>query len=108
MPAPTTNDGTVYYNVNECKSFALSLSTSLSVFPSQVCSEVIVKNTTGQNILIYDQNNFSNANAFALSANDEFTFRGLTNSNQVSAKTVAGTGTLSIRSQFFSIAVQRP
>lgn len=108
MPAPTTNNGTTYYNVNECKSFALSLTTTLSAFPSQVCSEVIVKNTTGQGILVYDMNNFDNANAFALSAADEFTFRGITNSNQVSAKTTAGTGTVSIRTQFFSLAIQRP
>lgn len=108
MPAPTTNDGTTYYNVNQCKSFAVSLTTALSVFPSQVCSEVIVKNTTGQGVLVYDQNNSSNANAFALSANEEFTFRGLTNSDQVSAKTTAGSGTISIRTQFFSFAIQRP
>lgn len=108
MSAPTTNNGTVYYNVNTCKSFALTITTGLCAFPSQVCSEVIVKNTTGQGVLIYDQDNSTNANAFALSANDEFTFRGLTNSNQVSAKTTAGSGTLSLRTQFFSIAVQRP
>ena len=108
MPAPITNDGTTYYNVNQCKSFALSLSTNLSAFPDQVCSEVIVYNTTGQGILIFDQNNSSNTNAFALSAGEQFTFRGITNSNQVSAKTTAGTGTASLRTQFFSIAIQRP
>lgn len=108
MPVPTTNDGTTYYNINECKSFAVSLTTALVAFPNQVCSEVIVKNTTGQGILVYDQNNSSDANAFALSANDEFAFRGITNSNQVSAKTTASAGTASIRTQFFSFAVQRP
>lgn len=108
MPAPITNDGTTYYNVNQCKSFALALTTNLVAFPDQVCSEVIVYNTTGQGILVFDQNNSSNANAFALSANEQFTFRGITNSNQVSAKTTAGAGTASLRTQFFSIAVQRP
>lgn len=108
MPAPITNNGTTYYNVNECKSFLVATTDALTQLPSQVCSEVIVKNTTGQGVLIYDQNNFSDANAFALSANDEFTFRGLTNSDQVSAKTTAGSGNLSIRTQFFSFAIQRP
>lgn len=108
MPIPTTNDGTTYYNINQCKSFALALTTSLSAFPSQICSEVIVNNTTGQGILVYDQNNATDANAFALSANEQFTFRGITNSNQVSAKTTASAGTLSLRTQYFSIAVQRP
>lgn len=107
MPAPITNDGTTYYNINQCKSFALLLSTNLSAFPNQVCSEVIVCNTTGQGILVYDQNNAGSSNAFVLSAGDQFTFRGITNSNQVSAKTTADAGIVSLRTQFFSIAVQR-
>jgi len=108
MPIPTTNDGTTYYNINQCKSFRVALTTALSSFPSQVCSEVIVKNTSGQDILIYDQNFFDDTNSFALSADNEFTFRGVTNSDQISAKTTGGAGSISIRTQFFSIAVQRP
>lgn len=108
MAIPTTNDGTTYYNVNQCKTYAVALTTNLVAFPNQVCSEVIVVNTTGQGILIFDQDNSSNSNAFALSADQQFTFRGITNSNQVSAKTTAGAGTVTIRTQFFSFAIQRP
>lgn len=106
MPAPTTNDGVTYYNLNTCKSFSVALDTNLKAFPFQVCSEVIVKNTTGQGILVFDQNNSTATNAFRLSADQEFTFRGLTNSSQVSAQTTAGAGLLSIRTQFFSFSNQ--
>ena len=106
MPAPTTNDGVTYYNLNVCKSFNVALTTNLVQLPFQVCSEIVVKNTTGQGVLIFDQNNFDTTNAFLLSANEEFTFRGLTNSAQVSAKTTAGAGLLSFRTQFFSFSNQ--
>lgn len=106
MPAPTTNNGVTYYNLNTCKSFSVALDTNLKALPFQVCSEVIVKNTTGQGIAVYDQNNFAASNAFRLSADQEFTFRGLTNSSQVSAQTTAGAGQLSIRTQYFSFSNQ--
>ena len=106
MPAPTTNNGVTYYNLNVCKSFNVALDTNLKQLPFEVCSEIVVKNTTGQGVRIYDQNNFAVTNAFLLSANDEFTFRGLTNSAQVSAQTTAGAGLLSFRSQFFSYSNQ--
>lgn len=106
MPAPTTNDGTTYYNLNVCKSFNIAVTTALVKFPFQICSEVIVKNTTGQGVYIFDQNNSASSNAFLLSANEEFTFRGLTNSSQVSAQTTAGSGLLSFRTQYFSFSNQ--
>jgi hypothetical protein len=106
MPAPTTNNGVTYYNLNTCKSFSVALDTNLKAFPFQVCSEVIVKNTTGQGILVFDQENSTTTNAFRLSANEEFVFRGITNTAQVSAQTTAGVGILSIRTQFFSYSNQ--
>jgi len=63
-------------------------------------------NKTGTTIEIYD-NGFSGAsNAMALSADDTFTFRGVTDSNQVSAKTIAGSGPLYYRTQYFSDSSQ--
>lgn len=90
-----------YINLNSCKSFNQVLSTSLVALSAQVCSEVIIYNKTGSDILLYDSNNFSALNAFLISNNDSFVVRGITNTNQVSA--VASTaGTIYYRTQFYS------
>ena len=63
-------------------------------------------NKTGTTIEIYD-NGFSGAsNAMSLSADCTFTFRGVTDSNQVSAKTIAGSGSIYYRTQYFSDSSQ--
>ena len=91
-----------FENINTCRSFNMTLSTALSSLTSQPCSEVIVYNRTGQVIEIYDKNYTAAANAFILSNNDSFVVRGITNSNEVSAKTLSGSGTICYRTQFFS------
>ena len=47
------------------------------------------------------------AHRFLLSNNESITIRGITNSNQVSAKTLAGGGTIYFRTQYFSFLPQR-
>lgn len=80
----------------------MSLNTGLCCLPAQVCAELILINKTGQNVNVFDQGYNAASNAMQLSANETFTFRGLTNANQLSAQTAAGTGTLYYRTQFFS------
>jgi hypothetical protein len=111
---PTSNEGTQYYNKNQCRSFEQQISTSLvrlsggaaGGFP---CSEVIIKgNHSGGVLFIYDRAELYTASVpedeyrWPLSAGEEFTFRGLTNVDQVSAKMSAGTAVISYRTQFFS------
>lgn len=84
-----------FINRNVCRTFKITASGSLQAFADQECSEVIVKPRALT--YIYDCNNFTNG--FQLSANEEFTFRGVTNSNQVSA---LGGGDVYYRTQFFS------
>ena len=90
---PTSNAGTQYFNRNQCRSFEQGVTTSLiklsggaaGGFP---CSEAIIYNAGGTLMYIYDR--------------AEFTFRGLTNVDQVSAKTSTGTSIIRYRTQFFS------
>lgn len=105
MAIPTTNDGTTYYNSNICRSFNQPLSTNMVALSSAVCSETVIYNKTGQDILLFD-NNYSNAsNGFLISNNDSFVIRGITNSQQVSAKSVTGGGMIYYRTQFYSNSV---
>jgi hypothetical protein len=91
-----------FQNINTCRSFNMTLTTAMSALTSQPCSEVIIYNRTGQVIEIYDKNYTAADNAFILSNNDSFVVRGITNSNEVSAKTQSSSGTICYRTQFFS------
>lgn len=91
-----------FQNINTCRSFQLSCTTALTPLTSQVCSEVIIYNQTGTLLEIYDQGYTAADNAFILSANDSFVVRGITNSDQVSAKCTTGSGTFCYRTQYFS------
>ena len=119
MPeAPTTNSGNSYFNNNECRSFNVRVGTAMTrlsgvdsaaPFLGQLCSEVYIVNKTGQTVTLFDRSDaWGDAEAinvsrgFLLDDNDSVTLRGLTNVNQVSAKTASGTGTLYYRTQFFS------
>ena len=119
MPeAPTTNSGSSYFNNNECRSFNIIVGTGMTrlsgidsagPFIGQNCSEVYIVNKTGQAVTLFDRSDaWGDAEAinvsrgFLLDDNDSITLRGLTNVNQVSAKTASGAGTLYYRTQFFS------
>ena len=107
MPPISDNYGSVFYNINNCKSFNQSLSTILTPLSANACSEVIIWNQSNAPILIFDNNNFDSSNSFLLSATQTFKFMGITNSNSISAKTVAGEGTLYFRTQTYSCVPAR-
>jgi hypothetical protein len=107
MPAvPTTNNGSTFYNQNDCHSFKQTLGTSLVQLSSYTCSEVIIVNRTTGNVLIFDNNNFSINNSFLLATGESFTFRGITNTSVVSASAVSA-GDIYCRAQYFSMLTQR-
>ena len=107
MPAvPTTNNGSTFFNINECRSFKQTISTNLVALTAQPCSEVIIVNKTGGTVTIYD-NGYSASNfGFLLASNESFTFRGITNTNVVSA-IAASSGDIYYRTQYFSLLPQR-
>jgi hypothetical protein len=74
-----------HFNRNVCRTFNLTTS-SLKQFESQECSEVIVlarTGTTNAAVNVYDRSNPSVP--WPIEAGKEFIFRGVTNSNQLSA-----------------------
>lgn len=93
-----------FINRNVCKTFSVA-SASFSTpstkvkLADQECSEVVILShgTTGH--YIYDSNNPTVP--FKCPLHEEMVFRGITNSNQVSA-TGANDGELAYRTQFFS------
>ena len=107
MPAvPTTNNGSTFFNINDCRSFKQTIGTNLVSLTSYPCSEVVIVNKTGGAVTIYD-NGFTASNCgFLLSNNESFTFRGVTNSNSISA-IAASSGDIYYRTQYFSLLPQR-
>lgn len=107
MAISSTNNGSTFYNINDCRSFNQTVNTTLSALQLCTCSEVIIINHTGQQVYIYDSNNFNDTNRLLLDNNQQIVIRGITNSSQVSAKTASGSGTLYYRTQFYSFLPQR-
>lgn len=101
MPSPTDNNGSTYYNLNQCRSFNLIVNTSMTKLSSQPCSEIEIHNTTGGILSAYDNGYSGEAFAYRLDNGERVTLRGLTNSDQVSAK-AASAGRIFFRTQFYS------
>jgi len=101
----TDNNGTTFVNPNFCRSFNFSLSDDLTRLADEVCSEVVLINKTGQDVLIYDSDYFDDANSLLLANNESFVLRGVTNANQISAISPAlsaGSGVFYYRTQWYS------
>tara|TARA_R110000824_G_scaffold93251_3_gene225650 strand:- start:40 stop:429 length:390 start_codon:yes stop_codon:yes gene_type:complete len=115
---PESNAGSKYFNINQCKSFKITLAASKALtrftdggqvvgatgvagFP---CGEVIVVNKSDKQIEVFDGDNAGAANAFQMDNNDSFTFRGQTSTAGLSAKNITDDDavTIYIRAQFFS------
>ena len=97
-----------YVNLNKCRSFNQVISASLLPLADQICSEVVIINRTTQPILVFDGGYTDAQNGFLLAAQESSTFRGVTNSDQVSAiATAGGTGTIYYRTQFYSMSPSR-
>lgn len=107
MAISSTNNGSTFYNINDCRSFNQTVSTALVALSGYPCSEVIIINKTGASVYIYDSSFFNDTNRLLLESNESIALRGITNSNQVSAKTASGSGTLYFRTQYFSLLPQR-
>jgi hypothetical protein len=108
MPTPfTSNNGSTFYNINECRTFNQTISSNLVALSAYPCSEIIFVNRTGQTVYVYDNGYAASDSAFVLANNESFVFRGLTNSGAVSAQTLSGGGLINYRTQYFSSLPQR-
>lgn len=102
MPIPTSNNGSTYFNINQCRSFNLFVGTAMTKLSSQPCSEIEIHNATGGQLSAYDNGYSDEAFAYRLDSGERVILRGLTNSDQVSAKAAAA-GRIFFRTQFFSM-----
>ena len=107
MAISSTNNGSTFYNINDCRSFNQNVTTALVALSAYPCSEVIIVNKTGNSVYIYDSSYFDDTNRLLLESNESIALRGITNSSQVSAKTLANSGTLYFRTQYYSLLPQR-
>jgi hypothetical protein len=107
MAISSTNNGSTFYNINDCRSFNQPVTTALVALSGYPCSEVIIINKTGSSVYIYDSSFFNAENRLLLESNESIVLRGITNSAQVSAQTTGGSGTLYFRTQYFSLLPQR-
>lgn len=102
-PSAYTDCGQTYININKCKSFKQGLVNGiLTPLSGQICSEVVFVNRTGVDVEVYDGGLEDEAHSFLLLNNESATFRGLTNSCQVSAKAIGGAGDVYYRTQYYS------
>ena len=91
-----------FINRNICKSLSSALNSSTYVkLSSQECSEVIIVFYSSTNTDWVDVLDSNSVIPFRILANREFTFRGVSDSSQLSAKCNTGTPTLYYRTQFF-------
>lgn len=103
-----------FTNKNICKNKSATLNASTYVeLSDQECSEIVVVGPTG-GVHISDGGGTGNgvadptdSTAVLVPADTVFTFRGITNSNDLSAKSGSGTPTLTYRTQFYSSLVQQ-
>ena len=98
-----------FTNKNLCRNKNITLSSSYQELANQECSEIIVLGPSG-GVYIADGAGVrdpATANAFLVPAGDYVTFRGLTNSNELSALRGSGNQTMYYRTQFFGSLTQR-
>lgn len=105
QPFPTDNNGSTYFNVNRCHNGNVTLnSTTYTALSNIVCGEVIIS-SNAQDLYIIQDN--APTEPFLIKANTSggqhfFTFRGLTNANQLSARSGADSPIMYYRTQSYS------
>ena len=91
-----------FINLNVCRTFNQIATTVLTPLSAQICSEVVIYNQSGNQVLIYDNYYANPSNAMLLNNGDSFIVRGITDTACVSAQTVAGSGPIYYRAQYWS------
>jgi len=98
---PTTNNGSTFYNGNECRSFNLTIKSTMTQLSAQPCSQLTIHNTTSGLLSVYDCGFSAEPFALQLDISERVAILGLTNASEVSAK-AATPGRISYRTQFFT------
>lgn len=101
------NNGSVFYNTDFSKSFNQTIGTGFTKLSAHVCSEVLIINRTGDDLYIYDNNNFSDTNRLLVLDDESIVLRGISNSDSVSARVGTTPGVIYWRAQMYSNMNQR-
>ena len=96
-----------FTNLNVCYSFNQVATTGITQLSSFVCSEVLITNKSGQNIIVYDIDPTDASRAFLLANSEGVIFRGITNTDQLSVATDTGSGSIYCRTAYYSNLNQR-
>jgi hypothetical protein len=103
-----------FQNLNVCHSFTLSANGSLVGLPGYECSEVTIFNhaNPGNHLTVFDKPDLPTTTklyGFCIDGGGSFTFRGITNSNQLSViyDQAGSDREFSCRTQYFSHSVVR-
>lgn len=96
-----------WQNLNICHSVTDTFTTTFTKLSSFTAGEVIILNLGSFPLRVWDVNSLqtpsiSSLACFTIPPSADMTFRGLTNSDQVSAAFLSGTGLVSYRTQYFS------
>jgi len=91
-----------WQNLNICNSFTETYSTNLKKLSAAQCCEVDIYNLGNGPLLVFDNDASLTSSSFTVPPSSNYTFRGITNSEQVSAKFGSGGGLVCYRTQYFS------
>lgn len=91
-----------FVNKNKSYSFNMTIDTSLAALSGFEASEILILNKSGEDLYIYDNNYSTDDRRFLIGNSESMVLRGITNTNEVSAKTGANSGTVYFRSAYFS------
>lgn len=93
-----------FVNKNKSYSFNMLVDTNLVALSSFTASEVLISNKSGQDLFIYDNEVVSDDRRFLIKTSESMVLRGITNTNEVSAKTNSPfvSGNIYFRSAYFS------
>ena len=96
-----------FTNLNVCYSFNQVATTGITQLSSFDCSEVLITNKSGQNVIIYDYNTTDASRTFVLATSEGVILRGITNTAQLSVATGTGSGLIYCRTAYYSNLNQR-
>ena len=93
-----------FVNKNKSYSFNMLVDTNLVALSSFTASEVLISNKSGQDLFIYDNDYTTDDRRFLIKTSESMVLRGITNTNEVSAKTNSqySSGSVYFRSAYFS------
>jgi len=93
-----------FVNKNKSYTFNMLIDTNLVALSGFIASEVLISNKSGQDLFIYDNDYTTDDRRFLIKTSESMVLRGITNTNEVSAKTNSQyiSGSVYFRSAYFS------